>query len=175
LPETELFIEAAEAAIKGDRRVFPGVIDMLWHANRAQGHPDRSQPLVNAYVARNYKLANDAINAGKWAESYKWAEVTADLKRGWERLRMGYCIVKSLWKMKRYRESLSQCERFISEFPNAPQFHFLFALIALETNERLEEAYEHAKIAVPLDPKNKGYKEALEKLGRKLGKPTTVK
>ncbi len=59
-------------------------------------------------------------------------------------------------------------------FPDKATFHYMFAVVALEANTRLKEAYEHAVVAVPKDRNNTGLRETLQKLGKKLGRPEKV-
>jgi tetratricopeptide (TPR) repeat protein len=81
-----------------------------------------------------------------------------------------YWFVKSLWKLGKLDESMDYSEKFIAEFPDKHTFYYLFAIVALERNDRLEKAYEYAKRGVELVKDNEGLNKTHEKLKAKLGK-----
>ncbi|MBX7246030.1 MAG: hypothetical protein K1X53_11075 [Candidatus Sumerlaeaceae bacterium] len=174
LPEADFYYEAMTTALKADLVIYPAQIDMLSKVLQSRGEAKRWKEIFEPYLKRSFKRASEAQTKGRWAESLKWADAVHDLFGGQDRERMGYCIVKSMWKLKRHREALERCEYEIMLAPDRHTFHYMFAVIALDLGDNLEEAYEHAKIAIPLDPTNQGIKETLKKLGEKLGKPTTV-
>ena len=125
---------------------------------------------VYNYKNTHWKGANAALKEGNWEECLKHAYRVRWLMSGDEMERVMYCVVKSQWKLGRLRRALSEAEIGISWFPNKHTFHYLFAVVALELNDRLEEAYERAKLAVELDPTNQGCKDTAEKIAKLLGK-----
>ena len=77
---------------------------------------------------------------------------------------------RQLEELGRLRHALYEAERGIRMFPKKHTFHYMFAVVALDLEDRLEEAYERAKLAAELDPKNQGCKDTVEKIGRLIGK-----
>ena len=86
---------------------------------------------------------------------------------------MRYIMVRSMWKLGRHREAMNEAEMAAIEMPDRYTFHYMFAVVALEKGERLEEAYERVRIAAELDPKNEGVKATFAKLSARLGKPAS--
>ncbi len=172
-PEAEFFVEAIRAAVNADLYIYPGQTDILYHLAKANpAYADLHGTLIYPYMNRHYKAANEAQKKGDFQTCYDHASRVVDLQSGADMEPMLYCVVKSLWKLDRLDEAMAQAERGIRVLPKKHTFHYLFAVIALQQNKRLEEALEHAKIAAQLDPKNAGIHETVEKLAKKLGKPT---
>lgn len=174
-PEADVFCETVESALAKGQYLEKGLIHVLFFNYHAQNRLDKKKAVWDSYVKPSFSRAMAALNKGDWAEANKWARAVYSLQEDpAARETMFYCMVKSLWKLNRHRESLEFAESGIQEFPNRPTFHYMFAVVALDLGDRLEEAYEHARIAVPLDPANQGIKDTLKKLGQKLGKPETL-
>jgi tetratricopeptide (TPR) repeat protein len=173
-PESDLFIQCAEAAIKSGYNPGDVVEHRLYDAYLLRGETAKGNEIVESgrYWFLPYDVARRALEEKKdYEKALKMARLAlkaaVDPK---DRESVRYIIVKSLWKLKRYDESLEQAGEGFAELPNRATFHYLFAVVALEKGDRLEEALTHAQMAADMDPANAGIKDTVEKLKAKLGK-----
>lgn len=172
-PAVPVFVDAAEHIMnQGKKPLYSGQVDLLVRIYRARGEEAKVQR-VSTYMQEVWTKTQKAHDAGEWQTCYDYASATWEASSG-NRERQLYYVVKSLWKLKRYREALRRAEEGIQMLPKRPTFHYMFAVVALEANVRLEEAYAHIALAAPMDGSNTGMQETLAKLGKKLGKPTKI-
>jgi hypothetical protein len=82
-----------------------------------------------------------------------------------------YFLVKALWKLKRYEESLKAAREGIMLFPRKQTFFYMYAIVALEYGQDLETAFDCAWRAIDLGTDNQGCNETFEKLRARLNKP----
>lgn len=173
-PQADLFIYCTQRAIDGGVQVDNWMAGHLRHAYSQRGEHEKAQRLIDGgkHASLTYQSAKKAMVESDWQRcldlsrrALKNAQPT-DL-RHW----LSYQVVKSLWKLGRHEESMEESVIAMGEFPHRPTFHYMFAVVALEKGIRLEEAYHHAKIAVPMDPSNEGARQTYERLAEKLGKP----
>lgn len=82
-----------------------------------------------------------------------------------------YYEVKCLWKLKRYEESMKAARQGIMAYPKEQTFPYMYAVVALESGQNLDIAYDCAYRAVDLGTGNVGCNETFEKIRKKLGKP----
>ncbi len=171
-PEAQLFAEALKPALEADLFIPPQLMTTAWDLAIADsGTYGWLWEMAYKYKNGHWKAAQETNRAGKWAESLDHARRVVHTMGDKEYETMQYCVVKALWKLKRLNESMWESQDGFARLPNRHTFHYLFAVVALELGDRLEEAYEHAKIAAKLDPKNTGIHETIAKLEDKLGKP----
>jgi tetratricopeptide (TPR) repeat protein len=169
-PEVPLFLDALNTAIQGDAFLRYPPIGMAWELDKLDPRAAGIWGKVYAYKNGHWKGANAALSAGNWPECLKHAKRVVFQMDGDEGERMRYCIVKSLWKMGQLREALDEAELGIRGYPEKHTFHYMFAVVALELGDRLEEALERAKLATELDPANQGIKDTIKKLEDLLAK-----
>lgn len=169
-PEAAMFSDALLTALDND---VPGIWQGLQHMAWLLGHANPPVPDVwtRFYAWKNghYRQAQDSNADEKWEEALKHAQRCVGLMPDGDDVhRMRYIIVRSLWKLGRLREALYQAELGIYENPRRHTFHYMFAVIAVDLNDRFEEAYERAVIASELDPKNEAVKALVKKLKAKI-------
>lgn len=168
MPEAKLFAETFERALANDEPVDSSQENMALLV--AMGYPEYN-PLWNkmyAYKNGHYKAAFVAMKEENWKEALKHAERVRGLVGEKEYELMSYDIIKSLWKLGRKREALYEAEVATANMPNSSKLHYMFAVVACELNDRLEEALVRARIAEKMDPKNTGIREVIGKLEAKL-------
>lgn len=124
----------------------------------------------NSYVAS--AEAKFAMDNGDWKECLRLAEAALPYLNGGDREHLcRYYKIKSLWKLKRYEESLKAARDGIFAFPREQTFPYMYAVVGLEYGQDLETAFDCAWRAVDLGTDNPGCNETFEKLRSKLGKP----
>jgi tetratricopeptide (TPR) repeat protein len=173
-PDALYYGEAMEVALSDGRLVDPIQMKNFFYVIKANNGWVPKWKIYNEYLDRNLKKLKEALDAGRWQEGLKISAAIGHLGGDNSKMFVDYARVKCLWKLKRYREALYYCEEFQNYHPDKHTFYYMFAVVAEEAGVRLEEAYEKAKIAIPLDPTNQGIKDVLARLGQRLGKPTTL-
>jgi len=110
--------------------------------------------------------------SGSWERAFTMASLALPgLDGGDEEHLCRYWIIKSLWKMKRYDESLKAAREGIWKFPREQTFPYMYAIVGLEYGKDLETAFDCAWRAVDLGTGNQGCNDTFEKLRAKLNKP----
>lgn len=174
-PEGELLDKCVTEARAGGITFGLGIEKLLQRRYELRGetHKIATQETQMAGNWQQYhQIASDAYDRSDWPVTLQYAKAALEHSAGDdERENEYYWVVKSLWRMKRYDESLEMAEKQIAEFPNKQAGHYMFAIIALEKNDRLEEAYQHAKRAVEISSTNDGANKTYETLKQKLHKP----
>ncbi len=124
----------------------------------------------NSYVC--FLNAHEAHQAGDFERCLKYAQLGRPHFGNDDKGHMiRYYEIKSLWKLKRYEESLKAARDGIMAFPGEQTFPYMYAVVALEQGEHLETAYDCAWLAVSYGTDNVGCNEVFEKLRIKLNKP----
>jgi len=172
-PYGKRFAQAAEFVYsKGKNLGFQG--DWAYYVIVATEEPSKlkkwEESGQNSYYSA--KLAAEAYEANDWERSIKFVRhalphLDSDDKGHMVR----YYGVKSLWKLKRYDESLKLARESIFEFPNRQTFPYMYAVVASEADKDLETAFDCAWRAVDLGTDNQGCNDTFEKLRNKLNKP----
>lgn len=173
-PDALYYGEAMEVALSDGRLVAQEQMRNFFYVIKANKGWVPKWKIYRQYLDRNLKQLKEAMDAGRWREGLKISTAIGHLGGDNSGMFVDYARVKCLWKLKRYRDALYYCEQFQNNYPDKLTFYYMFAVIAEDAGVRLEEAYEKAKIAVPLDPTNQGIKDVLARLGQRLGKPTTL-
>jgi tetratricopeptide (TPR) repeat protein len=169
-PEVPMFVDAIKTGLASDEWMYPAQENLAWLITAADPNYGDFWPTVYNYNNRHWKAARDEQNAGHYEASIEHARRVMEVLSTGEAEILRYYIVRGLWKLKRYREAIYEAELGAYYFPDKPTFHYMFALVAWDMNERLEEAYERAKIAVELQPSNEGAQQIYKKLAKRLGK-----
>lgn len=170
-PAAERFRALFEAAFRRkEMRLYSSNVNLYSRLHFAMGNHDWG--VAWEYTTATYYEARAAHNSEDWALCYTRAReivylpTPADMRHN-----LYYFVVKSLWKMKRYREAFDWCERAIRVYPDRHTFHYLFAVIARESGTRLHQAHEHALTALALDPTNESLLNIYRRLATTLKKP----
>lgn len=173
-PEVDLFITCVEAAMNAGIQVPNSTAGILRAIYNGRYGPQKAEELMESgkHWALTATAAEDALKAGDYSKCLELARKALPITTHPDgRTLLRYDIVKSLWKLKRYDESLSESNDGIIEFPESQVFHYMSAIVGLEKGDNLEEAYQHAYRAVDICTTNTGCNETFEKLRAKLNKP----
>lgn len=172
--EANLLVKCSDAASAGGQEMSSDVENALRFIYTIRGQTDKLNAQLSTGKAwwANHQEANRAMAKGDWARMYEQGKLALEHSPAGNRHRepQHYFVIKSLWKLQRHEESLKAAEAAILEFPHAQMGHYMFAVVALDKNTRLEEAYKHAKIAVGISKDNEGCNETYEKLRALLKK-----
>jgi hypothetical protein len=178
--EPGLVTYCVEEAVAAKERMAPVAYGTAAAVYRERGEPGRAAAVEEAYrvaygsgPVTNEKLF-EPCKRGDYENCMKnlrWyvAGGDKDMPADWRHLSR-YWFVKSLWKLGKLDDAMDLSEKYIAEFPDKHTFYYMFALAAVDRNDRLERAYEHAKRGAELDKSNEGLKKTLETLRAKLGK-----
>ena len=173
-PDALFYGEAMETALSDGRLVSIEQLSTFFYVIKANNGWVPKWKIYVAYLERNHAAMEKALREGNWEEALRLGGALAYFADENGQHKAQYAVVKSLWKLRRYAEALKWCEIYQKNFPERHTFYYMFAVVAEEAGVRLEEAYEKAKIATRLDPTNQGIKDLLARLGKRLGKPTTL-
>jgi hypothetical protein len=173
-PLSDQFVKCTEYAMDHGQQVENWMAGMLREMYRQRYGEARANELMES--GKQWALTSNAAAAaqktGDWEKSLKLARLSQEnttIRNAREKNQ--YYIVKSLWKLKNYDEALIEARHGIAEFPERQTFHYLFAIIADEKGDPLEEAYREAYTAVDIYTTNTGCNETFERLRAKLHKP----
>lgn len=171
---SDQFIACAEFAMNNGVQVEKWVAGMLREMYRQRHGEQKVNELVESgkHWALTAGAADEAQKKGDWERSLRLSRLSMPINPNRDsRERTQYNIVKSLWKLKRYDEALTEARIGMVEFPEKQTFHYMFAVVANEKGDPLEEAYKAAYTAVDITTTNTGANETFEKLRTKLNKP----
>ena len=173
-PLSDKFIECTEFAMDHGIQVDKWMGGMLREMYRARFGEAKVQELYESgkHWGLTGEAASHAYKANDFEHSLRLARValakspTREEREVWQQL-----IVKSLWKLKRYDEALTEARNGISEFAEKPTFHYLVAVVGTEKGGMDEEAYQEAYRAVEINSTTDVMNAAFERLRAKLNKP----
>lgn len=172
-PEGDLLIQCAEAAIAGGQKIGDYIEDFLYRSYEARGQVDKmlAQTDSGRYWLLNYMSASNAMKRKEYGNALIHARLGIKVAHNQKRrVQLRYWIVRCLWLQGQYDEALAEAEAGLKEYPREETFDYLFAAVALEKGDRLEEALVHAKSAVDSGTTDPRVKETYDALRKRLGK-----
>lgn len=174
-PAVDLFIKCTEAAMHAGLRVSDKTAAVLQGIYRGRYGPEKARELMedpSRHPGLTATVAGIAYRTGDTTKCLELARKALPVTTNTaERSTLRYSIVKSLWRLERYDESLAESSLGIAEFPHDQTFYLSSAFVGLKKGDGLEQAYENAYKAVDISSTNPACNDTFEKLRAKLNKP----
>jgi tetratricopeptide (TPR) repeat protein len=173
-PLTDKYIECTEFALDHGVQIDKWMAGMLREMYRNRYGEAKVQEIYESgkHWGLTGEAASHAYKAGDYERSLRLARMAlAKAPSRDERAVQQQQIIRSLWKLKRYDESMSEAQQGISEFPEKSQFHYLYAVAASEKGGMDEEAFREVSRAIDYDQQVDAYNSLFERLRAKLNKP----
>lgn len=177
-PLSDRYLQCVEFAMNNDVQVDKWMAGMFREMYRQRYGDQKVTELLESgkHWALTAGAAQDAHDKGDWEKSLKLARLAEEKSRPYLKDGMvQYYVVKSLWKLGRHDEALSEARNGIARYPDQQTFYYMFAVVANEKGSPMEEAYERAYRAVDLSTTNTSANSTFEAIRKKLNKPAHPK
>ena len=152
-PQADFFVECIKPVVSADLPIDNSLMDIAYWLKEG-GHSGGTEldGMIKAFLNLHFKAAQvrepQAPLEDRTGSCNEGLGPSARPDWG----NMQFIIARAHLSLNHNSQAMDEAEMGATELPDAYLFHYIFALAALEKGERLEEAYERAKIG-PSSPR----------------------